>query len=130
MSEALTDRELAIQGGDAPSGTTEWTEVTDGTANAVATLTHAATVGQRHYVTGWEAVTKGAALGNDVVVELREGATVKWRSTLGNTAVQGERTGVMYPRALEFASGIAVTLTAEAGGALVIITLSMLGYTT
>ncbi len=107
----------------------DWDEAADGGANAIATLTHALTAGQRHFVTGFEAVSKGAALAADVVVELREGANVKWRTTLGNTALQGERTGVMFPRPMEFALATAVTLEATAGGALVVITLSMLGYT-
>lgn len=127
---ALTDRELEVAGGDAPSGTTEWTEVGDSVADTAITLSHALAAGQRHYVTGFEAVSKGAALAQDVVVELREGATVKWRTALGNAAVEGERTGVMFPRAMEFASGVAVDLVAEDGGPLVVITLSMLGYTT
>jgi len=129
---AQTDRELAIQSQDAPSGggTTEWTEVGDSVANTALTLSHALVVGQRHYVTGFEAVTKGATLAQDVVVELRDGVDVKWRTTLGNAAVEGERTGVMFPRAMEWTSGVAVDLNVEAGGALVVITLSMLGYTT
>lgn len=127
----LTDRELEVQGQtpQAP-GTTEWTEVGDSVVDTARTLSHALVAGQSHYVTGFEAVTRGAALAQDVVVELRDGANVKWRTGLGNAAVEGERTGVMFPRAMEWTQGAAVDFNVGAGGAGVIIALSMLGYTT
>ncbi len=107
----------------------DWDEVDDSAANVAVTSTHAAVAGQRHFVTGFEAVSSGAALGNDVIVELREGATVRYRTQLGNAAVEGERAGVMFPRPRVFGLNTAVTLNAGAGGAGAIITLSMLGYT-
>ncbi len=107
----------------------DWDEVVDSGDNAAAALAHALEAGRRHFVTGFEVVSKGAALGNDVIVELKEGATIKWRTSLGNAALEGERTGVMFPRPMEFALATAVDLEAGAGGAGVILTLSMLGYT-
>lgn len=107
----------------------EWDEVDDSLVNTAVTITHAAEAGRRHYVVGFEASTRGADLTADIQVELREGATVRWRINLGSGSIRGERGGVVLPRPREYAENAAVTLNAGGGGAGVIVTLNMLGYT-
>ena len=106
-----------------------WDENDVSVANTAITITHAAEAGKRHIVTGFEALVLGAALSNDVTVELREDATVRWRTGLGDAAPEGERTGLMFAKPREFGLNTAVSLVAIAGGALATITLSMTGYT-
>ena len=107
----------------------EWDEVDDSAVNTVVTITHAAEAGRRHYVEGFEASIRGADLTSDVIVELREGATVRWRINLGSGSIRGERGGVVFNHPREFAVNSPVTVNAGVGGAGVIITLNMLGYT-
>ncbi len=119
--------------GFGPTGITqdfsEWDEVDDSAANAAVTITHAAEAGRQHFVVGFEASVRGAILGNDVIVELREGATVRWRINMGSGSARGERSGVVFSRPRQYAIGGAPALNADAGGAGVVITLSMMGYT-
>ena len=106
-----------------------WDETGVSGANAALTITHAAEAGKRHVVTGFEALVLGAALGNDVTVDLQEEATNRWSTGLGNAAPVGERTGLMFAKPREFGLNTAVNLVAIAGGAGATITLSMTGYT-
>lgn len=107
----------------------EWDEVGDGLANAAVTITHVAEVDRQHYVVGFECSIRGADLGLDIILELREGATVRWRINLGSGSIRGERAGVVLPRPRQYAVNSPVTLNATAGGAGVISSLSMMGYT-
>ncbi len=106
-----------------------WDENGVSAAGGSITITHAAEAGKRHIITGFEALALGAALGNDVTIELREDAIVRWRTGLGNAALQGERTGLMFPKPREFGLATAANLVSDAGGAGVLMTLSMTGYT-
>jgi hypothetical protein len=106
-----------------------WDENDVSGADAALTITHAAEAGKRHIVTGFEALALGAALGNDVTVDLQEGAVNRWRTGLGDASPVGERTGLIFAKPREFGLNTAVNLVAIAGGAGVTITLSMTGYT-
>jgi len=107
----------------------EWDENGVSAPGGAITITHAAEAGKRHIITGFEALALAAALGNDVTIEIREDAIVRWRTGLGNAALEGERTGLMFSKPREFGLATAVNLVAIAGGAGVILTLSMTGYT-
>ena len=107
----------------------EWSEVDDSASNVAVTVTHVAEAGRRHYAVGFEAAVSGATLGNDVNIELREGATVRWRTKLGSGLARGERSGVVFPRPVKIGVGTDVSLFASAGGAAVIITVNRGGYT-
>ncbi len=106
-----------------------WDENGVSAAGGAITITHAAEAGKRHIITGFEALALGAALGNDVTIELREDAIVRWRTGLGNAALEGERTGLMFSTPREFGLETAANLVSDAGGAGVLMTLSMTGYT-
>ncbi len=107
----------------------DWSEVEDSAVNTAVTATHAAEAGNRHYAVGFEAVVSGADLGNDVNIELLEGVTVRWRTKLGSGLPRGERSGVVFPRPIKMGVAQGAILTADAGGAGVIITLNLGGYT-
>lgn len=107
----------------------EWTEVADGGDNAVVTVTHAAEADRQHYVIIFEVVVRGADLTVDVVIELRQGAVVKWRTVLGNGLTRGERSGVAFPRGLKLDNNTPAVLNATAGGAGTILTANLGGYT-
>ena len=106
-----------------------WDETGISAAGAAITITHAAEAGKRHIITGFEALVLGAALANDVTVDLQEDATDRWKTGLGNAAPVGERTGLMFPKPREFGLNTAANLVAIAGGAGATISLSMTGYT-
>ena len=120
---------MGFEGTPRISEETDWSEVDDSGANAAVTITHAAEAGKRHYITGFEAVVSGAVLGNDVEVELLEGATVRWRTFLGSGLTQGERSGIMLQRPIRMGVNAAVALSAAAGGAAAVITVNLGGYT-
>lgn len=106
-----------------------WTEVADGALNAAVTVTHAAEADRAHYVIIFEVVVRGADLTADVVIELRRGADVIWRTVLGNGLTRGERSGVAFPRGLRLNTNTVVVLNATAGGAGTILTANLGGYT-
>lgn len=107
----------------------DWTEVADSGVNAAVTVTHAAETDRQHYVIIFEVVVRGADLTADVVIELRQGATVIWRTVLGNGLTRGERSGVAFPRGLKLDSNTSAVLNATAGGAGTILTANLGGYT-
>ena len=106
-----------------------WDENGVSAAGGAITITHAAEPGKRHIITGFEALALGAALGNDVTIELREDAAVRWRTGLGDAALVGERTGLMFSKPREFGLNAEASLVADAGGAGVLMTLTLTGYT-
>lgn len=107
----------------------DWSEVADSAANAAVTVTHAAEAGNRHYIVSFEVVVSGATLGNDVNIELREGVIVRWRTKLGSGLARGERSGVTFPRPIKMGVATDVSLFASAGGAGVVLTSNLGGYT-
>ena len=107
----------------------DWNETNDRGANAPITETHAAEVGRRHSVVFIDVVVAGAALGNDVTIELLEGATVRWRTKLGQGLARGERGGIVFQRPVKMGVAQAAAVSVSAGGAGVVITVNIGGYT-
>lgn len=105
-----------------------WTISQDSAANTLQTLTRAGEAGA-HYVSGFEVATQGAAIGADIVCTLSEGGTVRWRSVIGAGAARGERTGLSFTNPIRFAPGVNVVLTIAAGGAGVITSGNIEGFT-
>lgn len=108
----------------------EWTQSSESAANTALTLTQPAAADQRHYVTGIEAVVTAAVVGTgDVGVELRSGATRKYKWFIGAAAARGTRVFAQFERPIELAKGAAANLVVDAGGAAVVMSASMTGYT-
>jgi hypothetical protein len=106
-----------------------WTLSQDSAANAGQTLTQPASANERHYVNSIEVCTSAAAPTADIVVRLLEGATVRWKTVIGSGMSRGERTGISFANPIQFGVGIAATLDISAGGAGVITTGNIEGFT-
>ena len=98
-------------------------------ADTEQTLTVAAVTGQRHHIYGVDVYIRGASNSVGMTVELREGATVRWRGVIGETSSKGERTGFILPHGVEFAENTAINLYVPAGGAGCISVANLLHHT-
>jgi hypothetical protein len=98
-------------------------------AGAGQTITKVAEANRRHVVTAVEVVTRGAAVSADTSVELKDGATVKWRTYFGVGALRGERVGGVFANPIEMSINSAVALVVGAAGAAVITEANMAGKT-
>lgn len=106
-----------------------WAITQDSAANAAQTLTKAAVADQRHYITALEAAISGAAAGADIAIVLKDGSTAKWKSVIGNAAASGSRVQLSFPQPVEVSVNTAANLEVDAGGASVVTSASMSGYT-
>lgn len=106
-----------------------WAVTLDSAINTAATLTRAAVGGKRHYITGIEVSISGAAAANDITIDLRDNATVIWREIIGSGAPRGERVGVVFSHPVMCGLSVTASLAASAGGAGVVATLNITGYT-
>ena len=85
-------------------------------ADTEQTLTVAAVTGQRHHIYGVDIYIRGASNSVGMTVELREGATVRWRGVIGEASPKGERIGFILPHGVEFDESAAIDLYVPAGG--------------
>lgn len=106
-----------------------WATSQDSVANTALTVTRAAEASRAHYVTMLEVVVSGAAAANDITVLLKQGATVKWKEVIGSGAARGTAVGFTTSQGIEFAENTAVTVEVLAGGAGVVTTTNLAGYT-
>lgn len=107
-----------------------WTVTGDSTANASLTVTKAAgAAGVVHYVSGFSVVLSGAAAAADASIELRDGATVKWKEFLGSGAARGTRVAVSFDPPIEMSAATAVNLVVGAAGAGAVTTGNIAGLT-
>lgn len=108
-----------------------WTVTQDSAANTLQTVTKAASgAGVKHYVTGFSAVVSAAAVGAaDAAIILKDGSTAKWKEFFGALAVRGARVSATFDPAIEITANAAVNLEIAAGGAAVVTTGNIIGYT-
>ena len=107
----------------------EWTEVGDSAANAAQTLTRAAPNGRAHTVTAFQVTISGADAAADVTVELKTGTDTKWKTVIGSGSTRGETVGAVFSSPLVCGYEEAVTLEVSAGGADVVTSANLAGYT-
>lgn len=107
----------------------DWTVVGDSSANAALQVSKAAVANKQHFVTAFEVVISAADATGDIEITLEQGTTVKWKTFLGDSAVRGDRVGVVFTHPLEFDTNTAVNLEVAAGGASCVTTGSIAGYT-
>lgn len=108
----------------------DWTEVGTSAVNSALTLTHTGIVGKIHFVQGFEVVVTGSVTSGDTTIEVREGATVRWRTAIGDSSARGDRVGIMFPRPLQLFSGADAVLSIASGGVGVQMIGNLIGYTT
>lgn len=107
----------------------QWAITQDSGNNAAQTLTKALSAGKAHYITGFEVSIAGAAAVNDITVSLKDGSTTIWKGNIGSGSPRGERTGVAFAFPVALTAGQAANLVVDAGGAGVITTANLVGYT-
>lgn len=106
-----------------------WTVTADSVANTLQTLTRALVAGKSHYVTMIEVSISGGAAANPIFVTLMDGATIKWKESIGSGAPRGTTVGFTTPFPILITAGVAVGLVVDAGGVGVVTTANLGGYT-
>lgn len=106
-----------------------WAITQDSAANTAQTLTMAAEAAKKHYITALEVVLSGAAAGADIAIVLKDGATAKWKTIIGNAAAVGTRVTMAFPQPVELSENTAANLEVGGGGASAITTANLSGYT-
>lgn len=113
-----------------PVGVPSWAVTQDSAANTSQTLSKAAVAAKRHYLLACEVVISAAAVGTaDIVVTVQDGGTVLWKSIVGAGAPRGERVGVVFSQPLQCSVNTAAQVVVGAGGASVVTTANLCGYT-
>jgi hypothetical protein len=107
----------------------QWAITQDSEANTEQTLTKAAISGRKHFVTALEVVISGGNAGADISVILQDGTTALWKTFIGSGATRGERVGLVFSQPLECGMGNAANLVVAAGGASVVTSANLAGYT-
>jgi hypothetical protein len=109
--------------------TAEWTVVGTSSANAALQVSKAAVAAKRHYVTAFEVSVITADVTGDVEITLEAGTTEKWKTSLGDSAVRGDRCGITFDPPMEFPVNTAVNLEVGAAGASAVTVGNITGYT-
>lgn len=107
----------------------KWSVADDSAVNTAKTITKDAEADKRHYITGVDVFISAAAAANDITVELRDGATKKWKGIIGSGAARGTRIGFVDQDGIMLSTNTAANLVVDAGGAGVVTHLNMIGYT-
>lgn len=113
---------------DIASMPAEWTVTGTSSANATVTVSKAGVGGQKHVITGYLVVIRGAAAGADIGVALKDNTTVKISDYIGNAAPRGTRVGITGLN-IEMTTNTQANLAVDAGGASVICEATFWGYT-
>ena len=124
---------LAQLTGSYPALATPWTMTGDSAANTAITLTKNAVAGKSHYITAIEVVISAAAAAVDISCILKEDAAGipvnMWKEIVGNASPRGARVGITFPLPVKLSTNKTADLLVDAGGAGVITTLNLSGFT-
>lgn len=116
-----------------PSQATPFCSTADSEANTAKTITIAAVEGKSHYITAIEVSISGAAAVSTITVTLKEDAAgtpvSKWKEIIGIGASIGTRVGLALPFPIKLTAGKTADLVISAGGASVVTTGNIAGYT-
>lgn len=107
----------------------QWAVTLDSTSNNPLALSKPLVAGKAHYITAIEVSISGAAAANDITIQLKDGTTTIWKEIIGSGAARGERAGLVFAFPIGLTIGNAANLAVDAGGAGVITTANMAGYT-
>ena len=134
LKDNLADIKSAVETAIYPVGATSWTVTGDSAANTALTTTKAAVAGKSHYITAIEVVISAANAGADIKVLLREdnaggGAATLWKEIIGNGAGRGTRCGIVFNTPIKLTAAKTADLVVDAGGAAVVTSCNMAGYT-
>lgn len=99
-----------------------------GTANAVNTLTIPGVAGKKIRLSHFSAVSLGAAVVNDSVITISDGASVIYRAGFGAGQARGQRIFCDFAIPIECGTGNSVTISCAAGGTGVIYHLNAGAY--
>jgi len=127
----VTDREDRKLGEVRITGTIDgvWSAIGTSDANTEQTVTVAAHATMKHYISTIDIFVYGGTTATDLIVELRDGATPKWKGVIGTAKSSGERLVFQLPEPIEFTVNTAANLVIPACGAGVISLASIIGWT-
>lgn len=111
------------------TGIGQWTAAGVSAANTDQTVSKAAVAGVAHYITGVDVFIRGGSPTADMVIELRDGSTVKWSGVIGAGTASGSRCTLMINSPILMSVNTAANLYVPAGGAGVISFATLIGYT-
>lgn len=94
-------------------------------ANTLATATKTA-ADKSLYITGYIVALRGAAAGNDVSVQVKDGSSILIQDYIGKDAPSGERIGAMLTHPIKCAGDAVLEVGAAGAGA--ITELTLMGY--
>lgn len=106
-----------------------WTVTTTSAVNTSAIAGKLAETGKKHFVTGYLVALRAASAGDDVSVQIKDGAVVRLQDYIGKGAVSGERVGAMFSAPLQITPNGNVELSVAAAGEGAITELTLMGYT-
>lgn len=106
-----------------------WTVSGDSVAATAQTITKAGATGRKHLITAIEIVVTGAAVANDMFIQLQDGSTTVWKSAIGSGSPRGQRVGAVFTHPIALTAGNAANLVVDAGGAGVVASINMAGFT-
>jgi len=119
--------------GSYPAQATPFVSTADSGANAAQTITVAAVAGKSHYITAIEVAISGAAAVSTITAILKEDAAgtpaSKWKEIIGIASPIGTRVGIAFPIPIKLTTAKTADLVIDAGGAAVITTGNISGYT-
>lgn len=96
------------------------------TANTALSITKAAVPGKKLYCIGYEVLITGAAAGAVVTINLKQGSTIVWPSSIPSGAAIGTTKSFFPSEPVEFDAGTAINLDVSAGGTNCVTKASML----
>jgi len=110
-----------------------WSLSADSEADTAKTLTKTASAGVSHYITAFEVVISGAAAVATITVELKEDAAgdpvTKWKTVIGIASPIGTRVGITLPNPIKITTNKTADLVVTAGGANVVTSCNLAGFT-
>ncbi len=79
-------------------------------------------------ITGIEVATRGSAVGNDMVIELKEDETAIFKTVIGDGAAQGTRISKTFQPGIELGDGEDAVLSVPSGGSGVVAEVNLVGF--
>jgi hypothetical protein len=98
------------------------------TSNSALTLTLPATTGKQWFLCGYSISTRGALVIGDLSILVKDGISVIWRDTIGNSAVRGTRISQSFIPPIPSVVSNAMSIEIPAGGARVFIAGSLWAF--
>lgn len=108
-----------------------WALTQDSAPNTTQTITKPAEPAKAHYATAFEVTVHGPGAGSGLKIEvtLNDGDTPRWKRIIPNNSPAGTSVSGTFPHALRITENTDLRLHVQRGGANVLTTANLAGYT-